>query len=70
MGQFSMEILLLTGSLLSGNQHSARSVSGFCRFRYLGASSSNTTDFRAPRFLTYFVTMKQVHQPVVCIGMG
>lgn len=45
MGQFSMEILLLTGSLLSGNQHSARSVSGFCRFRYLGASSSNTTDF-------------------------
>ena len=24
----------------------------------------------APRFLTYFATMKQVRQPVVGIGMG
>ena len=31
---------------------------------------SQSDDYRAPRFLTDFATMKQVHQPVVGIGMG
>jgi hypothetical protein len=43
MGQISMEIMRLPGSLLSGNQHSAQRSSGVARVSYDG----KTVDYRS-----------------------